>query len=107
MKIEDQDWDLISAKEMNEMMRRMHKHKHGYMPEYKKKKHKKKEQIIALQKELDKIKETCVELKRENMILRHKVKRLEHEDKMNQPRRKKYPPFWGAPWYCWGSDAWR
>lgn len=73
----------------------------------KKHKHKKKHELMRLQKELDRVKETCVELKRENMILRNKVKRLEHEDKMNQPRRKKYPPFWGAPWYCWGSDAWR
>ena len=73
----------------------------------KKYKHKKKCEVEHLQKELDKVKGICVELKRENMILRNKVKRLEHEDKMNQPRRKKYPPFWGAPWYCWGSDAWR
>lgn len=74
---------------------------------YKKSKHKKKHEIKRLQKELDSVKEKCVELKRENMMLRNKVRRLEHEDRMNQPRRKKYPPFWGAPWYCWGSDAWR
>lgn len=98
----------LTDKQAEEMLEEWNKLQERNKPHKSKKhKYKKKCEVEHLQKELDKVKEICVELKRENMILRNKVRRLEHEDRMNQPRRKKYPPFWGAPWYCWGSDAWR
>ena len=108
MRIEDRDWDLISAKEINELMRQMrHMHHHDCPHHKKKKKHKKKEEIATLRKELDSIKEKCVELKRENLMLKNEVHRLTKESKMNQPRGKRHPGFWGAPFYCWGTDAWK
>lgn len=104
--------DLLTADEINEAMRYFHPHHYHWMDiemhkKKKKKKRKKKTEIAALRKELDKVKEECVEFRRENFILKNKVHRLEHEEKMNQPRGKKHPGFYGAPFYCWGTDAWK
>lgn len=100
------DWDRVNTDEINELMEYLHAQE-CKRKDRKKKKRRKKDEIAALRKELNEIKDQYAELKRENFILQNKVYRLEHEEKMNQPRRKHHPGFYGAPFYCWGTDAWR